>query len=43
MVEYLVHWTGYRPEWDRWYNIKNLDNTFDLVHNYKEAFAQQKR
>ena len=42
-VEYLVCKTGYGPEWDRWYNIKNLDNAADLVHDYKESFAQRGR
>ena len=39
-VEYLVRWTGYGPEWDRWYNIKDLDNAADLVRNYEDALAQ---
>ena len=38
-VEYLVRWTGYGPEWDRWYNIKDFDNATNLVHDYKDAFA----
>ena len=42
-IEYLVRWKGYRPEWDRWYNIKDFDNAADLVHDYKEAFAQRGR
>ena len=42
-VEYLVRWTGYGPEWDRWYNIKDLDNAADLVHDYEEALAQRGR
>ena len=39
-VEYLVCWTGYGPESDRWYNIKDLDNATNLVHDYKDALAQ---
>ena len=42
-VEYLVRWTGYGPEWDRWYNIKDLDNTANLVRDYEEALAQRGR
>ncbi len=38
-IEYLVRWTGYGPEWDRWYNIKDLDNAADLVRAYKEGLA----
>ena len=30
-IKYLVRWTGYGPEWDRWYNVKDLDNAADLV------------
>ena len=40
-VEYLICWTGYGPEWDRWYNVKDLDNASDLVCDYKKAFAQR--
>lgn len=38
-VEYLVRWTGYRPEWDRQYNVKDFDNAAELVHDYKKALA----
>ena len=40
-IEYLVRRTGYGPEWDRWYNVKDLDNAPNLVCDYKEALAQQ--
>ena len=39
-IKYLVRWTGYGPEWDRWYNVKDLDNTVDLVQVYEEGLAQ---
>ena len=39
-VEYLVCWTGYGPKWDRWYNIKNFDNTAELVRSYEEDITQ---
>ena len=42
-VEYLVRWTRYGPEWDRWYNIKDLDNAADLVRDYEGALAQRGR
>ena len=42
-IEYLVRWTGYGLEWDRWYNIKDLDNAANLVRDYKEVLAQRGR
>ena len=30
-VEYLVRWLGYGPEYDVWYNIKDLDDAANLV------------
>ena len=42
-TEYLVRWTGYGPEWDRWYNVKDLDNAADLVRAYEEGLAQRGR
>ena len=42
-IEYLVRWTGYGPEWDRLYNIKDLDNAADLVRDYEEVLAQRGR
>lgn len=41
-TEYLICWTSYEPEWDRWYNVKNLDNAAELVHEYQENLTQQK-
>lgn len=34
-IEYLIRWTEYGPECDRWYNVKDLDNAPDLVRDYK--------
>lgn len=31
VIKYLVRWTRYRPKWDRWYNVKNLNNASALV------------
>ena len=38
-VEYLVRWKGYGPEWDRWYNVKELDNATTLVDDYEASPA----
>ncbi len=42
-VEYLVRWTEYGPEWDRWYNIKDLDNAAELVQAYERGLTQRGR
>ena len=41
-VEYLTRWTGYGPEWGRWYNIKDFDNAADFVRDYEEALTQRR-
>ncbi len=38
-IEYLVCWKGYGPEWDRWYNVKELDNVAALVNEYEASLA----
>ena len=38
-IEYLVRWKKYSPKWDRWYNVKELDNAAALVDNYEAALA----
>ena len=40
-VEYLICWTEYGPEWDRWYNINDLEIVADLVHDHEEALTQR--
>lgn len=30
-IKYLVYWKGYNPKWDKWYNVKDFDNTATLV------------
>ena len=39
-TEYLLRWKGYGPEFDRWYNIKDLQDALELVEEY-EAEAQR--
>ena len=38
-IEYLVCWKGYGPKWNRWYNVKELDNAAALVDDYKASLA----
>lgn len=40
-VDYLVCWTKYDPKWDKWYNVKDLDNTTKLDQTNEEGLAQQ--
>lgn len=37
VTQYLVRWQGYGPEYDRWYNVKDLDNASELVEAYEQA------
>ena len=37
-MEYLVRWAGYGPEYDVWYNVKDLDNAPKLVKEYNKRF-----
>lgn len=41
LIKDLVCWTDYGPEWDHWYNINNLNNTINLVNDYKRAFSRR--
>ena len=34
-TEYLVRWKGWGPQWDEWFNVKNLDDATDLVEDYE--------
>ena len=36
-IEYLIRWKDYGSEWDRWYNIKNLEDVDDLIKEYEQA------
>lgn len=35
-TEYLLRWKGYGPEFDRWYNLKDLQDALELVEEYEE-------
>ena len=35
-TEYLLRWRGYGLEFDRWYNIKDLQDALELVQEYDE-------
>ena len=34
-TEYLLRWKGYGPEFDRWYNLKDLQDALELVEDYE--------
>ena len=49
-TQYLVRWLGYGPEFDEWYNIKDLTSVQELVDEYEQeaqrlstAYALYKR
>jgi hypothetical protein len=35
-TKYLVRWLDYEFEFDRWYNVKNLENVKELITNYEK-------
>lgn len=39
-TEYLIKWKGYGPEYDRWYNIKDLDDAAELVKEYESELSR---
>ena len=39
-TEYLIRWVEYDSEFDRWYNVKNLENSQELVHDYERELAR---
>lgn len=41
-TKYLVRWLGYGPEWDRWYNMKDLDNAKDLIQEYEDEIRHRR-
>lgn len=38
-IEYLVRWTDYGLKWDRWYNVKDLNNATELVRKYEKGLT----
>ncbi|KAL8915051.1 MAG: hypothetical protein Q9171_000491 [Xanthocarpia ochracea] len=38
-TEYLVPWKGYGPEFDQWYNVKDLENARGLVDEYEQQMT----
>ena len=38
-TEYLVRWKGYGPEYDQWYNIKDLADAIELVNAYEQGIS----
>ena len=38
-VKYLVRWKGYGSKWDRWYNIKKLNNAIAFIDDYEAGLA----
>ncbi|KAF6240570.1 hypothetical protein HO173_001240 [Letharia columbiana] len=38
-VEYLARWKGYGPEYDQWYNVKQLGDAPELVKDYEIAMS----
>lgn len=40
-VEYLVCLLGYGPDWDRWYNVKDLHNAKDLLNDYENELCRR--
>ena len=41
-IEYLVRWVGYGPEYDVWYNIKDLDDAPDLIRECDQRMGLSK-
>lgn len=35
-TQYLVRWLGYGPEFDEWYNVKDLGNAQELIEDYEQ-------
>jgi hypothetical protein len=39
-TKYLIRWQEYESEFDKWYNVKNLENAKNLIANYKKKFKR---
>ena len=40
VTQYLVGWVRYKPKFDQWYSLKELDNDADLVWKYEAALPK---
>lgn len=40
-IEYLMRWKKYDSKWNRWYNIKNLEDADDLIKKYDQALKSK--
>ena len=36
ITEYLVHWLDYKPEYNMWYRVENLQNAQALIDDYEK-------
>ena len=41
-VEYLIKWKNYDSEFDKWMNIKNLNNVKDFIVEYENSVSTNK-
>jgi hypothetical protein len=39
-TKYLVRWQDYEFEYDRWYNVKNLQNAKNLINDYEKKLER---
>jgi hypothetical protein len=35
-TEYFIRWLEYESEWDRWYNVKDLNHVKELIADYEK-------
>ena len=42
IIQYLVRWKGYGPEWDTWMDLDELENAKELVKEFEESPAATK-
>ena len=40
-IKYLARWKGYSPEYDQWYNVKQLGDAPELVKDYEIAMSPE--
>jgi transposase InsO family protein len=38
-TKYLIRWLEYESEWDRWYNVKDLDHVKKLIADYEKKLS----